>query len=124
MTLYTAGLPTGPEGTVVQDGEIIMKSIDGGVTWIPMNNYPFLNIGKLLVDPINPEILYVLGDFSESRNVSRVYKSIDSGTTFSPINEGLPVASFLLSDVEIDPHNPSILYTTTFGNGVFVLEQQ
>ena len=76
----------------------IYKSSDGGKTW---NNILFVNnttgCSELVMDPSNPSILYAA--FWEFRRTaygfnsgginSALYKSIDGGTTWKKIEQGL-----------------------------------
>ena len=68
------------------------------------------NITALVINPNTPSTLYV-GTYS-----SGVYKSMNSGGTWSAANTGL--TDLYVGDLAIDPTNPRTLYAGTWG-GVF-----
>lgn len=98
-TLY-AGLT--PSGGVV-------KSIDGGETFLPASNgIGMPAVFTLAIDPNNPNVLYAgtegLGAF----------KSVDGAQTWRPLSIDSTVWSVL-----IDPDDSSIVYAGTNGHGVY-----
>ncbi len=65
----------------------IWKTIDGGLTYSPLgDDLPYCSVGNILVDPINPDILYItLGDHGGWWNYGLgVYKSTDGGLNWLP----------------------------------------
>ncbi len=67
-------------------------------------------VGVLAIDPVTPTTLYA-GDYGGG-----VYKSINGGESWNPINTGLTNLGIYI--LEIDPVKPSTLYAGTM-NGVF-----
>jgi photosystem II stability/assembly factor-like uncharacterized protein len=102
----------------------IMKSTDGGNTWFfsgPLTPAAFnttvsdLRIAKVLIHPLNPDVIYSLVYYHSWTGVShwegRVYKSTNAGATWSQI--------FLntvghLTDMKFHPTNPNIFYVAGF----------
>lgn len=86
----------------------LYTSRDGGVTWDLLGSDPAFthnssHPGCLVVDPLNPDVLY------RSRGGS--YRSLDAGRTWTPIAVG--VARMLA----VDPLNPNTIYGA--GAGLF-----
>lgn len=66
----------------------LLKTTDAGTNWLPIpNNLPGNSIRQLLVDATLPSRLYALASDS-------VYRSLDSGVTWSVVNTGLPSVAF------------------------------
>jgi photosystem II stability/assembly factor-like uncharacterized protein len=94
------------------DGLGIYKSTDGGSTWGQSNaGLPFANVQKVVVDPVNPAIVY-------AGTNDGIVKSEDYGATWGPT--GL-TSSFggIVYGLVIDPKNPSTLYAGIDFNGVY-----
>ena len=91
-------------------GDGVFKSIDGGKTWKFMGLPDAQQIGAVLVDPRDPNRVYVavLGHPYGANEQRGVFKSTDGGTTWQKIlykdeNTGAIALAF-------DPSNPDILY--------------
>lgn len=97
----------------------ILKSTDGGNTWIQKNPTSFqqrLIAYKIIIDPTSPNILFAI--ISE-----QVFKSVDGGDTWSlsfqlpnsigqdPYNPNSP--ALFLKDIEMNPADPNNLYICT-----------
>ncbi len=98
-------------------GDGIYKSTDAGKTWRNMGLKESHHIGRIIIHPENPEIVYVaaLGHLY-SENVERgLYKSTDGGKTWKKVldiivrNKNIGVV-----DVVMDPKNYDILYASTY----------
>ncbi|MDR3689463.1 MAG: FlgD immunoglobulin-like domain containing protein [Fimbriimonas sp.] len=65
-------------------GDGVYKSTDGGVTWKNMGLKDSMHIGKILIDPRNPDVVYVgaLGHLWGSNPERGVYKSTDGGKSW------------------------------------------
>ncbi len=63
------------------------------------------------VDPSNPAVVYV-GTYGAG-----IYKSVDSGATWSQNNAGL--TGTYIQSLAIDPTNSLVLYAGSYGSGVF-----
>ena len=95
-------------------GNGVYKSMDAGVTWIHLGLEETHHIGRIVVHPTNPDIVYVaaLGDLWGPNKERGVYKSTDGGATWTQplaINENTGV-----SDIAIDPTSPNILYAAAY----------
>jgi ligand-binding sensor domain-containing protein len=73
------------------------------------------SISALVTDPQTHSTLYAITP------AGSLFKSINSGSGWSPINNGLTNAGVLttVKTLAIDPSNPSTLYAGTYLNGVF-----
>lgn len=119
-------------------GSNLYQTTNGGMSWTRLSSFfdssPLADVSQLLIDPLNPTVLYVLNaataDFPEREfTPTEILKSTDSGRTFSRLEDGLPATASLsyttslFIQLAIDPKNPSVLYLGTAGNGLFVLRQ-
>ena len=85
----------------------VFISMDGGLTWQPMNNgLPSASVTAVVLDPSNPSTLYV--------GTSGVFKSTDGGETWAPSDNGIPSLSLGVAAIAVSPSNPSILYAGLF----------
>ena len=95
-------------------GDGVYKSEDGGKTWKNMGLTHSEHIGRILIDPRNPNIIYVAsqGPLWAAGGDRGLYKSTDGGKTWNcvlRISENTGV-----TDVEMDPTNPDILYAASY----------
>ena len=91
-------------------GDGVYKSTDAGKTWTNMGLHDSEHIGRIVLHPTNPDIVYVaaLGHLWGPNKERGLYKSIDGGRTWTAslqIDEDTGV-----SDVAMDPSDPNILY--------------
>jgi len=87
----------------------VYKSVDGGKTWTHMGLAATQTIGRILIHPTNPDIVYVAATGHEwTYNPERgVYKTTDGGKTWEKvlyINEKIGAI-----DLVMDPTNPDVL---------------
>jgi photosystem II stability/assembly factor-like uncharacterized protein len=95
-------------------GDGIYKSADGGKTWKHMGLKESEHIGRIIVDPRDPNIIYVaaIGPLWSKGGDRGLYKSTDGGESW---NATLTVDEHTgVNDVVQDPANPDILYASTF----------
>ncbi len=99
----------------------VYKTTDGGNSWFESATgiASRIDIRKLLVDPIAPNILYAAGA-GTTANPGAVYRSDDGGASWRSISIGLPVGS--ATELALDSFNPTILHAGTSA-GVWSLEQ-
>ncbi len=95
-------------------GDGVYKSTDGGKTWSHMGLDDTQAIGRVVIDPTNPDIVYVaaLGHLWGPNPERGVFKTSDGGKTWNKvlsINDDTGV-----SDVAIDPQSPTTLYAAAY----------
>jgi photosystem II stability/assembly factor-like uncharacterized protein len=92
----------------------VYKSTDAGKTWKHMGLEGTYTIGRVVIHPENPDIVYIAATGHEwTTNPDRgVYKTIDGGATWQKVlyvNE--KVGS---NDLVMDPQQPETLYAATW----------
>jgi photosystem II stability/assembly factor-like uncharacterized protein len=95
-------------------GDGVYKSLDGGKTWKNMGLEGTHHIGRVVIHPRNPEIVYVaaLGHLWGANAERGVYKTADGGKTWAQvlkINDDTGV-----SDIAMDPESPDTLYAAAY----------
>jgi Sortilin, neurotensin receptor 3, len=95
-------------------GDGAYKSLDGGKTWQNMGLRATHHIGRIVIHPRNPDVVYVAAEgHLWGPNAERgVYKTSDGGKTWSQvlkINDDTGV-----SDIAMDPQSPDILYAAAY----------
>ncbi|NQZ79108.1 MAG: glycosyl hydrolase, partial [Ekhidna sp.] len=91
-------------------GDGIYKSINAGKSWKRMGLEKTGRIGRVIVHPTNPDIVYAaaLGHTYGPQEERGVYRTKDGGDTWEQVlfvDEGTGA-----SDLAIDPANPDVLY--------------
>jgi len=91
----------------------VFKSTDGGRSWAHMGLEETHHIGRVVVDPRNPDIVYVaaLGHEYTYNKERGLYKTTDGGRSWTKvlfISEKAGVA-----DVALDPSDPDIVYASS-----------
>ncbi|MCE7995621.1 MAG: glycoside hydrolase [Roseivirga sp.] len=91
-------------------GDGIFKSTNGGKTWEHIGLNDVQQVGRLVIHPTNPDIVFVAGlGHPYGANEERgVFKTIDGGKTWKKVlyinhNTGA-------IQVEFDPNNPQVLF--------------
>jgi photosystem II stability/assembly factor-like uncharacterized protein len=98
-------------------GDGLYKSVDAGKTWTNMGLKDSHHVGRIIIDPKDPNIVYVaaLGKLYSQNDERGVYKTIDGGKTWTKSLEvkadGRMVGA---ADLVMDPKNPKILYATAY----------
>lgn len=90
-------------------GDGIYKSEDGGETWQHMGLEKSGRIGRIIIHPTNPDIVYAaaLGHTHAPQQERGIYRTNDGGKTWNPVlfvDEGTGAA-----DLAMDPKNPDRL---------------
>jgi len=91
-------------------------SNDNGLTWNSnTDNMPTLGVSSILIDPINPNIIYIgTGDKDASDAPGLgVFKSIDGGISFNQINTGM--GDRTVSEMRMHPDSNEVLFACTSG---------
>lgn len=95
-------------------GDGIYKSLDAGKTWKKMGLGATHHIGRIVIHPSNPEVVYAAaqGHLWGPNPERGVYKSSDGGKTWSQVlkmNDDTGV-----SDIAMDPQSPDTLYAAAY----------
>ncbi len=96
------------------EGDGVYKSIDGGATWKNIGLNDSRAIGKIAVNPKNPDIVFAaaLGHVFGPNPERGVFRSTDGGKSW---NKVLYVDDHTGAiDVVFDPNNPNILFAATW----------
>ncbi|PYT99379.1 MAG: hypothetical protein DMG34_20605 [Acidobacteria bacterium] len=95
-------------------GDGIYKSTDGGKTWKNMGLAETRHIGRVVIHPRNPDVVYVaaLGHLWGANPDRGVYKTTDGGKTW---NQVLKISNDTgVSDIAMDPESPDTLYAAAY----------
>ncbi len=94
----------------ISQGDGVYKTLDGGKTWKNVGLRDSRAIGKVIVNPANPDIAFVaaLGHPYGPNPERGIFRTLDGGKTWEKVlykdeNTGGV-------DVAFDPHNPNILF--------------
>ena len=92
----------------ISPGGGVFKSTDGGLTWKSMGLEKTQQIGRIVVHPTDPNIVYVaaLGHAWDANPERGLYKTIDGGKSWQLIKFVSDKAGFV--DVAMDPTNPNV----------------
>jgi photosystem II stability/assembly factor-like uncharacterized protein len=95
-------------------GDGIYKSVNGGLTWIKMGLAETRHIGKIVVDPADPNVVWVaaVGHLWGSNAERGVYQTIDGGATWRKVlyrdeNTGA-------IDLAMDPHDHNVVFAAMY----------
>ena len=108
--------PTQPLTLYAGTGNGVFRSIDGGKTWLPINNG--LNarfVVALVIDPLIPSTVYVVVDALGT--AAGVYKSTDGGNSWNLRRNGMVDGH--LRSLAIDPITPTTLYAGAFNSPIY-----
>lgn len=98
-------------------GNGVYRSNDGGRTWTHLGLEESHHIGRVVVHPTNPDIVYVaaLGHLYSENPERGLYKTTDGGRNWrqvlAPVVGGKTIG---VVDVAMDPSNPNVLYAATY----------
>jgi photosystem II stability/assembly factor-like uncharacterized protein len=96
----------------IQQGDGMYKSVDAGKTWTHIGLEDSRQIGKIVVDPKNPNLVYVaaLGHQYGENEERGVFKSEDGGATWQKVLYKDPnVGAICLA---MDPNDSKVLYAS------------
>ena len=94
-------------------GDGVYKTTDGGKSFTNMGLKTSSQIGKIMIDPRNSNVVYVAaqGQAWGPGGERGLYKTTDGGKTW---NRVLNIGEYTgVSDMEMDPRNPDVLYAAS-----------
>jgi photosystem II stability/assembly factor-like uncharacterized protein len=98
-------------------GDGVYKSVDAGKTWKNVGLKESHHIGRIVVHPANPDVVYVaaLGHLYSENPERGLYKTADGGKTWDKIL-GISVDGRAVGvvDVAMDPSDPETLYAASY----------
>jgi len=98
-------------------GDGVYKSTDAGKTWSNTGLKESHHIGRIIVDPKNPDIVFVaaLGHLYSENPDRGLYKTIDGGKTWTKsLDVKVGDRAIGACDVVMDPKNPKVLYAAAY----------
>ena len=95
-------------------GEGVFKSTDGGKTWTNMGLVESRHIARIIVDPVDHDVVYVaaLGSVWAAGGERGVYRTSDGGLTWDLLLE--VDADTGATELLMDPTNNKVLYAATY----------
>ena len=94
----------------ISHGDGVYKSLDGGKTWKNVGLRDSRAIGKVIINPSNPDIIFVaaLGHPYGPNSERGIFRTTDGGKTWEKVLYKDENTGGI--DVAFDPHNPNILF--------------
>jgi photosystem II stability/assembly factor-like uncharacterized protein len=95
-------------------GDGVYKSTDGGRTWTNMGLRDSRHIARILVDPVDHDIVYVaaLGSLWGPGGERGVYKTTDGGLTWTNVlSDGPDIGA---TELVMDPSNNKVIYAALY----------
>jgi len=95
-------------------GDGVYKSENGGRTWQHMGLRTSQHVGRIVIHPSNPNIVYVaaVGPLWASGGERGLYKTTDGGKTWKAV---LRISAHTgVTEVAMDPTDPSVMYAASF----------
>ena len=98
----------------IEPGGGIYKSSDGGITWKSMGLEKTQHIGRIVVHPTNPNVVYVaaLGAAWKTNPERGLSRTEDGGQTWKLVKFVSDRAGFI--DVALDPKNPNVVWASSW----------
>jgi len=95
-------------------GNGVYKSVDGGRTWSAPMLPRSQHIGRIVIDPRDPNVVYVaaVGPLWAPGGERGLYKTSDGGRTWTNTKEISQFTGF--TEVVMDPSNPDVLYAASY----------
>ncbi|MCH7782858.1 hypothetical protein IID62_07290, partial [candidate division KSB1 bacterium] len=98
-------------------GDGVYKSTDAGMTWTNMGLPESHHIGRVVIHPTNPDIVYVaaLGHLYSENEERGLYKTTNGGRTWTKslavMDNGKHIG---VVEIVMDPDDPNTLYAATY----------
>jgi photosystem II stability/assembly factor-like uncharacterized protein len=95
-------------------GDGVYKSENGGKTWTNMGLRKSQHIGRIIVHPTNPSIVFVaaVGPLWGAGGDRGLFRTTDGGRTWKNVKNIDSHTGF--TDVILDPANPDVIYAASF----------
>lgn len=100
----------------------LYRSRDGGTTWT-LATSAYREVACVAVSPTNGSVVYAGTSDDPSKDMNRplgVLRSDDGGDSWTVETQGVSQTNLKVKTLAIDPHDPSVLYAGTAGNGGMV----
>jgi photosystem II stability/assembly factor-like uncharacterized protein len=113
-TIVWAGTGEEDSRNSISPGGGVFKSTDGGMTWTFMGLKETQQIGRIVIHPTNPDIVYVaaLGHAWGANPERGLYKTTDGGKTWTLSKFISDKAGFV--DIAMDPTDPNVLFASSW----------
>jgi len=94
----------------ISHGDGVYKTLDGGKTWKNVGLKDSRAIGKVIINPMNPDIVFVaaLGHPYGPNAERGIFRTTDGGKTWDKVLYKDENTGGI--DVSFDPHNPNIIF--------------
>lgn len=95
-------------------GDGVYRSNDGGASWTNMGLKDSQHIGRIVIDPKDPDTVYVAaqGPLWNGGGDRGLYKTVDGGKTWTKVLSGSQYTG--VADVAMDSTDPDVLYASTW----------
>ena len=95
-------------------GDGVYKSLDGGRSWTNTGLATSEHIGRILIDPRDPDVVYAaaMGGLWAPGGERGLYRTTDGGESWAPVLEISENTG--IADVHFDPRDPDVLYAVAF----------
>ena len=98
----------------IEAGDGVYKSTNAGKTWVHLGLNESRHIGRIVVHPKNPNLVYVaaMGHHFGYNRERGVYRSKDGGQTWQLVLFKSEKAG--AADLSLDPTNPNVIYASMY----------
>jgi photosystem II stability/assembly factor-like uncharacterized protein len=92
----------------------VYRSTDGGATWSYLGLHDTRSIGRVVLDPDDPNVAYVaaVGNLWRESEERGVYKTADAGRTWTRVLYVDPFTG--ATDLVMDPRDAKVIYAATY----------
>src|SRR4051812_38679273 len=87
------------------------RTDDFGASWRPLAALAGVFLADCAVDPVSPDVLYVLGQGNGDESLTHLFKSMDGGQHFAEVGSGLEQTNAAWH-VRVSPFDRNVVYVT------------